>query len=533
MPEQIETALVFGKYQAIRRIKVGGMGEIFLARQTGVAGFDRIVILKTLLPELAEDPLFVEQFLDEARIAAMLNHPSIVSIYEVGEWQGLYVIAMEYIAGEDLGGLMRTASKAQVKVPHRITAYIVREAARALDHAHRAADPNQQPLHIVHRDIGMQNLMVRDDGVVKVVDFGISRAANRSTRTRTGLVKGKLQYMSPEQLRGDDLDGRSDQFSLGIVFWEMLTHRRLFKEENEFLAMQKIATGVVPPPTSIDPSIPAALEAIVMRMLERDREARHATCGDVAAAITAHLAEANESVDERQVAEFVHGNLGFGGVSRTSDLTPTAEVFASSGSFRGLGTPLEATVATASAQLGRERAQQRKRTLRVAVTSLSLLALGLVGAWPWRDRILEIARSGRPTPTLPTAIAPPPPVAPRPIASALSPEAPAPNAGSTPGDTATAKSKARGRKSLGRRGRTTPAVEPASGDGYLTLNATPWVKVTIDGRPYGSTPIFRLRLPAGPHEVHLLNEEAGISERRRVTITVDQNEKLNLTLSHR
>ncbi|RMH16426.1 MAG: serine/threonine protein kinase, partial [Gemmatimonadetes bacterium] len=170
------------------------MGEVFLARQTGVA-VDRLVILKSLLPELAEQEGFVDQFLDEARVAATLNHPNIVGIYEVGLWNGQYFIAMEFIHGGDLARLQRAAAKKRVSCPYQVSARMIADAALGLDHAHHAVGMDGQPLHIVHRDISPQNIMVRGDGVTKVVDFGIAKAANRATRTATGMLKGKLQYM--------------------------------------------------------------------------------------------------------------------------------------------------------------------------------------------------------------------------------------------------------------------------------------------------------------------------------------------------
>src|SRR5439155_506290 len=169
-----------------------------------------------------------EQFLDEAKVAATLNHPNVVSIFEVGSWNGVYYIAMEYIPGANVGQLIRAAKKAELSVPPTVAARIVHDAARGLYHAHSARDVAGQALSIVHRDISPQNVMVSVEGIVKVVDFGIARAANRDTRTEAGKVKGKLAYMSPEQALGKSVDPRSDQFSLGIVLWELLTRQRLF-----------------------------------------------------------------------------------------------------------------------------------------------------------------------------------------------------------------------------------------------------------------------------------------------------------------
>lgn len=190
--------LIFGKYDIIRRLALGGMGEVFLSRQTGVA-VDRLVILKSLLPELAEQEGFVDQFLDEARVAATLNHPNIVGIYEVGLWNGQYFIAMEFIHGEDLSKLYRAAKKQKEKVPFEVSAKIIHDAALGLDHAHAAKAMDGTPLNIVHRDISPQNIMVRGDGVTKVVDFGIAKASIVRPEQPRECSKGSFNICRPSR----------------------------------------------------------------------------------------------------------------------------------------------------------------------------------------------------------------------------------------------------------------------------------------------------------------------------------------------
>lgn len=312
------------KYQTIRRLAVGGMGEIFLARQTGTAGFDRVVILKTLLPDLAKDADEVTQFLNEARVAATLNHPNIVSIYEVGQMQGTYFIAMEYIRGDNVSRLLRASEDAGIVLPCEIMAFIVRDAALGLHHAHHAKDAAGQSLDVVHRDVSPQNIMVRDDGVAKVVDFGIAHVANRGVKTQTGLVKGKPQYMSPEQIGGKRLDGRSDLFSLGVLLWESTTQRQLFHKDNVVATINAIMNEPVPPPSSFVPNYPAELEHIVMKMLAREREERFSTCGEAAEVLSQYLANVETPVTQKEVAGFVDHLLGAEIDERTQDLTPSA-----------------------------------------------------------------------------------------------------------------------------------------------------------------------------------------------------------------
>lgn len=272
--------LILGKYSILRSIASGGMGEVFLAKETcgGAAGFERHVILKTLLPELEGDPAFVTQFLDEARVAATLNHPNVVALHEVGLWKGHYFIAMEYVEGRTLAELVassRPLAAAEI-------ARIGREACLALHHAHTAVSLDGKPLRIVHRDVSPPNVMIRKDGVTKVLDFGIASASNRRARaTATGTVKGKIGYLSPEQARGKPLTGASDQFALGVVLWEACTRRRLFGGDAAMASLAKILEPV-PRPSALAPSVPPDLEAVVMRMLEKEPEKRFPSCLEAA-----------------------------------------------------------------------------------------------------------------------------------------------------------------------------------------------------------------------------------------------------------
>ncbi|WP_375755042.1 protein kinase [Corallococcus exercitus] len=292
------SSLIFGRYAVLRRVAVGGMGEIFLARQVGVSGFERPVILKSLLPDLLEHEGSVEMFLDEARVAAHLNHPNVVSLYEVGAWQGTFYIAMEYIEGENLGRLAKAAQRAGTPLPHRVCAQMIRDAALGLDHAHHARDSQGQPLELVHRDISPQNIMVRLDGLTKVVDFGVAKATIRASRTRTGVLKGKLRYMSPEQVRNEPVSGTSDQFALGVVLWELCTRRPFIDTDNPAEAMRRIALAAVPRPSQFVEGLSPLLEQIILRMLHRAPGQRFARCSDVARALQSYLDEVPEAPGE-------------------------------------------------------------------------------------------------------------------------------------------------------------------------------------------------------------------------------------------
>ncbi|MGC4123289.1 MAG: serine/threonine-protein kinase [Myxococcales bacterium] len=313
----MDQPLIFGKYEVLNRIAIGGMGEIFLARQVDL---DRLVILKSMLPDLAEQQGFVHQFLDEARVLATLNHPNVVSVYEAGSFQGTYYIVMEYVAGETLAVLLRASLLTGTPLTYPVMARIIHDAALGLDHAHSACNMQGRNLGIVHRDVTPQNLMVRTDGVTKVVDFGIAMGALRQTRTASGVLKGKLPYMPPEQLQHGELDARADQWSLGVVLWECLARRVLFDTTNEVDTMVAVLHKKIPTPSSVVPDIPPELEAIAMRMLERKRDDRFASLAEVADELRAYIDQFSAEATQAAVAAFVQQAAG----QRIRSKTPAA-----------------------------------------------------------------------------------------------------------------------------------------------------------------------------------------------------------------
>ncbi|MFO0729099.1 MAG: protein kinase [Myxococcota bacterium] len=307
-----DTIRVFEKYEVVRRLATGGMGDIFLARQLGVAGFQRLVVLKSLRPDVVERDDFFAQFLNEARTAATLNHPNVVAVYEIDEYRGVYFIAMEYIDGTDLGAVLRAAQGSKQRLPFRFSAGVIHDAALGLAHAHAQ--------EIVHRDVSPQNIMVRLDGIAKVVDFGIAAAANQIDPFR-GRLQGKLRYMSPEQIRGRSLTGASDQFSLGVVLWELITQRRLFASKEPTAVMREISTTVIQPPSVSMPDLPPALDQTVMRMLSKDPGQRFPSLKDAAIALRSFLESSGGAADQ-QIGKFVQVMVGPSVRERTRDLTP-------------------------------------------------------------------------------------------------------------------------------------------------------------------------------------------------------------------
>ena len=266
-----------GRYQLLRKIAVGGMAEIYLARVTGAAGFEKQVVVKRILPQLAEDDEFYQMFLDEARIAATLQHPNVVQIFDVQEADGEHFIAMEYLDGADLLTVRRILAERRQGLPIQHSVYIVSGVAAGLHYAHEKVGLDGTPLRIVHRDVTPQNVLLTRDGGVKLVDFGIAKATNRMSSTGLGTLKGKLAYMSPEQVRSAPVDRRSDIYSLGIILFELTTGRRLYRGMSELEIIQQVADTPVPPPSSILAGYPAELETIVLRALSRDPATRYQT----------------------------------------------------------------------------------------------------------------------------------------------------------------------------------------------------------------------------------------------------------------
>jgi serine/threonine-protein kinase len=271
----------FGRYFLLDRIATGGMAEVYRAVTQGVEGFRRTFVVKRILSEKASSPAFIRMFCDEARICALLHHPNIVQVYDFGHVQGSYFLAMEYLPGKDLSSLMRVLRAAKASVPPALATFVAREAAVGLHYAHILRGANGQGLGIVHRDVTPSNIMLLFAGGVKLLDFGIAKAATATDREGEG-VKGKLGYLAPEQARGEEVDGRADVYALGVTLWEMLVGRRLFAGKDDLETLRNVLQKPVPPPSSLRPGIPAELDRVVLRALERDREQRYATAEELA-----------------------------------------------------------------------------------------------------------------------------------------------------------------------------------------------------------------------------------------------------------
>ena len=295
-----------GRYILKRKIATGGMAEIWLAEQAGPAGFAKEIVIKRILPHLADDQKFVEMFLDEARLAAAFSHPNIAQIFDLGEADGSYYIAMEYIDGFDLEGIVERAIDTGHLIPVEVAARLIADAAQGLDYAHSFVDKDGKPMGLVHRDISPQNILVSKDGVAKVVDFGVAKARNKSNKTQTGAVKGKLSYMSPEQITASkDLDGRSDIFALGIVLYELVTTQRPFGHESELLAVSAILNDAVRIPDRLTANVPGELEQIILKALDKDRDRRFQEAAEMQSALESFLARRGTLLTQRDISAYL------------------------------------------------------------------------------------------------------------------------------------------------------------------------------------------------------------------------------------
>lgn len=292
------------RYEILTRLSVGGMAELFLAAVRGPGGFRKFVVLKRILPHLKDDADFVAMFLGEAQITAALSHSNIAQVFDLGESSGELFLVMEFIAGQDLSSITKAAARARVLVPVGLACRIIRDVCRGLYYAHTFVDAAGAPLPIIHRDLSARNVMVTYAGNVKIIDFGVAKAKGMLERTQKGLLKGSAGYMSPEQVLGQPLDGRSDLFAAAVLLYEMLTGTRLFRVQgDERASLERILTLSVPVPHEVSPRVSPDLSAVVTRALARDKEGRFANGKEMARAIEA--AAGPESFDDETTAAFM------------------------------------------------------------------------------------------------------------------------------------------------------------------------------------------------------------------------------------
>jgi serine/threonine-protein kinase len=281
----------FGRYEVAALLATGGMAEVYLAKLVGPERFERAVVVKRILPHLARDEAFRDMFLDEARLAALIHHPNVVTVHELAQSDGELFLVMDYVEGETLAAILKALAKAGHAIPMHVAVHVLAEACAGLHAAHELVDEQGRPRGIVHRDVSPQNLMVDYHGTVRVLDFGIASAVDRSTSTQSGVVKGKFAYMSPEQARAQKVDRQTDVFALGVVLYEVTTGSRLFARPDSLAVVRAICEEPIPSPRDRRPSYPHALEDVLMKALQRDRSERYATAAEMRRGLLAVLRE--------------------------------------------------------------------------------------------------------------------------------------------------------------------------------------------------------------------------------------------------
>ena len=296
----------YGKYILLDRINVGGMAEVFRGRQFGVEGFARNIALKRILPNISKDEDFKEMFIDEAKLTVQLQHANVVQVYDLGSVDDRFYIAMEYVSGADLRTIWDRARKRNRLLPIAMSCYLVMKACEGLDYVHRKKDDVGKEIGLVHRDVSPQNLLVSYEGEIKVVDFGIALARSKVSKSQAGVLKGKFGYMSPEQVRGVDLDHRSDIFACGIMLWELLVGDRLFLGESDFSTLEKVRNVEMVPPTHFNKNLSPQVERIVMKALAKNRDDRYRYASEMAEDLQRFLYSSNQPFARTDLQRYMH-----------------------------------------------------------------------------------------------------------------------------------------------------------------------------------------------------------------------------------
>jgi serine/threonine-protein kinase len=560
----LDASDAIGRYELVLELGRGGMAVLYLARARGVGGFTRMFAIKRILPHLAADPAFVEMFLEEGRIAARLQHPNLCPVFELGQDRGELFLVMDYLDGVAWEVLAAAAPRDRRGLA--LAAGVLAQACDGLHHAHTFRDVDGTALPVVHRDVSPQNLFVSSDGTCRVLDFGVSKIATDPRRTRTGVRKGKLPYMAPEQIRGEPLDARADVWAVGVMLWEALTGEPLFDRDTDFLTYQAITEAVIPPVTARAraASYPAAVDRVIARALARDRDQRHASARELGHDLLELAGEVGGAASREAIADAVAGLCGDPLAARRQAIADALARRAAAEAARAAATVAGAAAAEGPAGADRDAAAtvsmaMRKDAIvvrrpgpsrgrwRAGLVGLAAIAAGIAVAsfvrGPARPEPPEPASasaSAQPSPAAPSASAatPPAPSAPALVAGSMAPAspsaAPPPSAATAPAATAPASPGSRHVAVRGASGRSTavpaasrphdPAVRPPGDDppavaasGWYAIDSSPYATIFVDDRKIGDTPLDRIALSAGSHRVRAVLADG---RQRTLTITI-------------
>ncbi len=509
-----------GSYHLLRPLAAGGMARVWLAVDSDSG---REVAVKRMLPSLAADEELCRAFTDEGQIGLQLQHPNIVDTIEMGEASTATGIepylVLELLQGRALIDLLRVAARQKRDVPLGVAIRIVADAARGLAHAHQLTDPDGRSLGLVHRDVTPHNLFVCANGIVKLLDFGIATARSQTHRTRTGTLKGKFAYLAPEQIRGEAPDPRLDVFTLGVVMYELLTGRPLFRGGNDAETLHRILTLEIPSPQAVRPEVPSELAAVALRALERDRDRRFPGAAAFADALDTVASAAGIEATNAEVRAFTEELFPNDAREHAEDAALVRRTYEhlSSGSLRTLGSnPWITPPDGAFVFDGPPSSRLRKLAFGVGAICM-IVGMALLTATLLRDEVQPVATAAQkrdpaaPRASLERAAAPlPPPTPGQPVPAELfAPTLPG-------GDAGLVASNAR------------KQAHPPTG--RLRIGAHPWAEVIIDGRSIGTTPMRATVLAEGLHQVRLRNRDLGTTVNRRVDVQAGKETALVVNL---
>jgi serine/threonine protein kinase len=432
----VNKPIPFGKYYLLDRINTGGMAEVFRAKAFGVEGFERLVAVKRILPTIAEDVDFITMFIDEAKIAVQLNHANIAQIFDLGKVGESYFIALEYVHGRDLRALYDLTVKLGEPMPTAMACYVIMKVCEGLDYAHNKRDASGRDLELVHRDVSPQNILISFDGEVKLIDFGIAKAAGKAGVTQAGILKGKFGYLSPEQVEGEEIDRRSDLFGVGIVLYELLTNHRLFAGDSDFSTIEKVRNVEVPRPSIHNKNVSDALEAIVLKALARDRAVRFQTAMELHDELQKFLYSRGEPFGRRDLSAWMKKRFAdeASGDHQVAEDERNESTEAERTDVAPILEPPESKAVITETRDAPEEGKAKKSTI-----------LGMPAVLPPPDASPAAAKGGRtvPPPPPPRGSAPPPmpgrtvpPPPPRTLPPGVMAAVPSPQASVTPSITA-------------------------------------------------------------------------------------------------